>query len=81
MYSLEWVHTQKEGKRKSRWVARGFEQRNVDLSKFFAAVVNKDTLRAVLAILNVLDYYSSLPEWQARSFRPNLCAPTRGLQW
>ena len=52
----KWVHTLKGDKRKSRWVARGFQQRNVDINKLFAAVANKDTLRAVLAILNYIDF-------------------------
>ena len=47
----KWVHTQKGDKRKSNWVACDFRQRNVDNNKLFAAVINKDTLRAVLANL------------------------------
>lgn len=54
--SEKWVHTQKGDKRKSRWVARGFEQRNVNVNKLFAGVINKDTLRVVLAILNQIDF-------------------------
>ena len=52
----KWVYTQKGDKRKSTWVVRGFQQRNVDITKIFAAVVNKDTLHAVLAILNYIDF-------------------------
>jgi hypothetical protein len=52
----KWVHTQKGEKRKARWVARGFEQRNVDIKRLFAAVINKDTLRAVLAISTRINY-------------------------
>lgn len=53
------VHTLKGNKRKLRWVARGSQQWNVDINKLFAAVVNKDTLRAVLAILNYIDVKST----------------------
>ena len=52
----KWVHTQKGDKRKSRWVVRGFQQQNVDINKLYAAVVSIDTLRAVLAILDYVDF-------------------------
>ena len=52
----KWVHTRKRGQKKVEMSGEGFQQRNVNINKLFAAVVNKDTLRAVLAILAHIDF-------------------------